>query len=54
MKKRLTLVILLDDDIPDIRDLADKPNEVWAEEMRQIYGQEPGMELLSVTVEDAE
>jgi hypothetical protein len=57
VKKRLTLVIILDDeamgnDVTDIAPLSNKTNEEWAEEMRSTYGQDPGMTLESVKVED--
>ncbi len=57
MKKRMTLVVLLNDEVegPDAfkaKPLASKTNEEWAVEMREVFGQEPSMELVSVTVED--
>lgn len=57
MKKRMTLVVLLNDEVDgldafEVKPLASKTNEEWAAEMREVYGQEPSMELVSVTVED--
>ena len=59
MKKRMTLVVILNDD-PTLGDeyalhpLASKSNEEWALEMAKTYGSDPSMELQTVIVEDME
>ena len=59
MKKRMTLVVILDDSVVDeecgpMKPLESMTNEQWAEHMKQVYGNEPTMALESVTVENVE